>query len=103
MRNRQNKLVPSLVKEAIDPYEFYLREQNLSGFGYRSGKWAVAGLCPFHLDKKVGSFQVNLTTGGFKCWSCNASGGDVIAFVIKRNNISFREALEYIAHSGGIR
>lgn len=103
MKNRQHKLVPSLIKEAIDPYEFYLREQNLSGFGYRSGKWAVAGLCPFHDDKKSGSFQVNLTSGGFKCWSCNESGGDIIAFIIKRDHVSFLNALEYIAQSGGLR
>jgi len=38
------------------------------------GRFALA-LCPFHMDKSVGSFQVNTRTGLFKCWSCQSSGG----------------------------
>lgn len=38
------------------------------------------GLCPFHADKKPGSFYVNLNTGAFKCHSCGAKGGSLAAF-----------------------
>jgi DNA primase len=70
---------------------------NLHRFGYKSGRWAVAGLCPFHDDDREGSFKVNLDTGAFKCWSCGVTGGDVIAFVQKRDGIEFIQALKKIS------
>lgn len=96
------KLDVSTIKESIDPYEFYAQEQNLCKLGYRSGQWATAGLCPFHDDSKAGSFKINLTSGAFKCWSCGASGGDVIAFVMQKYNLCFREALDQLG-KGGVR
>lgn len=89
------------IKESIDSQEFYLRELNLNRFGHRSGQWAVAGLCPFHDDRKAGSFQVNIASGAFKCWSCAASGGDVVSFVMQKYNLSFREALRWLVKTGG--
>ena len=38
------------------------------------------GLCPFHVDKRPGSFYVNTNTGAFKCHSCGAKGGSLAAF-----------------------
>lgn len=91
------------VKNAINPHDFYLREQDLYRYNSRSGEWAIAGLCPFHKDSKAGSFKVNLTTGAFRCWSCQKSGGDIIAFVIEKYNLSFKEALEWLAKEGNLR
>lgn len=90
------------IKEAISPYDFYLSEQGLSRYGYRSGSWHVAGLCPFHDDRKAGSFKVNIDTGSFKCWSCGAAGSDIIAFLMQRYSIDFREALDQLSREWGV-
>lgn len=103
MKHQGDKLSASSVKEAINPYDFYLSEQNLCQFGQRSGPWAIAGLCPFHADSKQGSFKVNLTSGAFRCWSCGAHGGDIIAFVMQKQNLSFKECLEWAVNMEGIR
>jgi DNA primase len=58
------------------------------------------GLCPFH-EEKTGSFSVSREAGLFHCFGCGA-GGDVIGFVVKFQQISFREALERLATRAGI-
>lgn len=90
------------IKSSIDPCNFYLQEQNISQLGYRSGHWAIAGLCPFHDDRRAGSFKVNLQTGAFKCWSCGVSGGDIIFFLQQRDCIGFIEALEKLSRDWGV-
>ncbi|MCP4355736.1 MAG: hypothetical protein GY793_08945, partial [Proteobacteria bacterium] len=35
---------------------------------------------PFHADKKAGSFYINARNGAFKCHSCGAKGGSLLAF-----------------------
>jgi len=50
------------------------------------------GLCPFHKEKTP-SFTVNPKTDLYHCFGCDA-GGDVIGFVCKMDNISFREAVD---------
>lgn len=90
------------LKRAILPYDFYMREQGLHRFGCRSGKWAVAGLCPFHDDGSAGSFKVNLESGAYKCFSCGATGGDIISFTQTRCDISFKEAMEKLRNEWGV-
>lgn len=34
----------------------------------------LMALCPFHDDKTLGSFYLNLTNGVYYCWSCQAKG-----------------------------
>ena len=53
------------------------------------------GLCPFHEDHNP-SFQVNPERQSYKCWVCN-EGGDCFSFLMKHDNIGFREALEFLA------
>lgn len=52
-------------------------------------------ICPFHLDTKP-SMRIREERGVFFCFGCN-QGGDAIKFVMKMHNISFREALLYLA------
>ena len=47
--------------------------------------------CPFHSDCTP-SLNINMVSGGFKCWACGAHGGDVLAFQMKRYNQTFKEA-----------
>lgn len=103
MKHPHQNLKAATIKEAIDPYDFYLREQGIRDYGNSSGgAWKVAGICPFHDDSKSGSFKVNVETGAFKCWSCGAIGGDVIAFKQQQSNLSFLEVLGELACEWGV-
>lgn len=53
------------------------------------------GLCPFH-DEKSPSFHVTPSKGYFHCFGCQV-GGDVIAFVMKMDHLSFTETVERLA------
>ena len=67
----------------------------------RAGGGSLSGLCPFH-DEKTPSFNVNPSRGFYHCFGCG-EGGDVIAFVQKINNVSFSEAVEFLADRVGIQ
>lgn len=59
------------------------------------------GLCPFHNDRKLGSFKVNDTKGIYFCFSCKATG-DVIKFLTESNGWKYSEAvLELEKELGG--
>lgn len=66
----------------------------------RAGGGALKGLCPFH-DEKTPSFNVRSTHGTFHCFGCG-EGGDVIAFVMKIDHLSFVESVERLADRVGI-
>jgi DNA primase len=66
----------------------------------RAGGGALKGLCPFH-DEKTPSFNVRSTHGTFHCFGCG-EGGDVIAFVMKLDHLSFVEAVERLADRVGV-
>ena len=57
------------------------------------------GLCPFH-DEKSPSFHVTPSKGYFHCFGCQV-GGDVIAFVMKIDHLSFTETVERLAERIG--
>jgi DNA primase len=58
------------------------------------------GLCPWHDDSRP-SLQVNSERQSFKCWVCDI-GGDVFSFVMKMENMEFRDALEMLAERAGV-
>lgn len=53
------------------------------------------GRCPFH-EEKTPSFQVTPDKQLFHCFGCKA-GGNVIDFVMRAENLEFRDALEWLA------
>ena len=75
---------PSIVS-VLEDYGVSLR---------RRGKELI-GLCPFHTEKHT-SFSVNPDKGLFYCHGCH-EGGDIIAFVMKAEGLSFKDA---VAHLG---
>lgn len=94
----------SLLKNAYSPELYFYR--HLKGtFGNPSGnswyKWK--GLCPFHNDRKAGSFFVNRSTGAFKCFSCGARGGDIVDFHTQFYRIGFSEAVNQLGREIGCR
>jgi DNA primase len=58
------------------------------------------GLCPFHKEKTP-SFNVVEDKAFYHCFGCGAHG-DVIGFVMRTSNLSFREAVESLAKDAGL-
>lgn len=58
------------------------------------------GLCPFHDDHNP-SFHVYPDRQSYRCWVCN-DGGDCFSFVMKRERVEFREALEMLARRANL-
>lgn len=58
------------------------------------------GLCPFH-SEKTPSFFVNEGRRTFYCFGCGEHG-DVFTFLMKRENMSFAEAVRHLARRCGI-
>ncbi|MFI6299570.1 CHC2 zinc finger domain-containing protein [Nonomuraea sp. NPDC050790] len=65
-----------------------------------AGNGNSKGLCPFH-DEKSPSFNVTPERGMWFCFGCG-EGGDVITFVEKRHNLTFKEAIERLAKHANI-
>ena len=59
------------------------------------------GLCPFH-SEKTPSFSVSPSKSIFKCFGCGV-GGDVITFIMKRENLNFPESVEFLAEKYNVR
>ncbi len=51
--------------------------------------------CPFH-NEKTPSFSVSASKGIFKCFGCGKSG-TAVGFVMEHENMSYTEALKYLA------
>ena len=84
------------IKRKIDIVDFisgYLTVKK-AGANYRS-------LCPFHNEKSA-SMMISPEKQIFRCFGCS-EGGDVISFVMKMENLGFREALEMLAARAGVK
>jgi DNA primase len=53
------------------------------------------GLCPFHAEKSP-SFTVDAEKGLYHCFGCGV-GGDIFTLVMEKENLSFPEAVAYLA------
>jgi len=84
------------VKRANDLCEV-VREQ---GIALRRRGRTYVGLCPFHAERTP-SFGVSREAGLFHCFGCGA-GGDVIRFIERTQQVSFREAVRRLARRAGI-
>ncbi len=84
------------IRERIDLVDIISQDVALR----KSGRNLV-GPCPFHAEKTPGAFNVHPERQIWKCFSCQ-EGGDVFSYVQKRDNLSFREALEWLARKAGV-
>lgn len=53
------------------------------------------GCCPFH-NEKTGSFTVSPAKGIYKCFGCG-KGGNAVNFIMEHEQMSYVEALRYLA------
>src|SRR5215510_1634235 len=60
------------------------------------------GFCPFHDNKHTPAFVVWPETGTWRCFgSCN-EGGDIFKFIMKKEGIDFKEAIQKLAARAGV-
>lgn len=85
----------SQVLSATDLVELISQSVALKRMGTK-----YKGLCPFH-SEKTPSFTVDPAKQYFYCFGCKASG-TAFDFVMKRDRVEFREALEILASRAGI-
>ncbi|HEX3740048.1 MAG TPA: CHC2 zinc finger domain-containing protein [Terriglobales bacterium] len=78
-----------------DGFTFYRAELGELGRSDRKG-WALAKSgCPFHQSESKRSFFVH-RDGAFNCFNCGAKGGDIIAFLLLRDRLSFKSAAQQL-------
>lgn len=67
----------------------------------RSGR-NYTGFCPFHDNKRTPAFVVWPESGTWRCFGeCN-EGGDIFKFLMKKEGIDFKEALQRLAERAGV-
>jgi DNA primase len=91
-----------LVREFVLPHHYYFKRISPSRSKSATESWIDGGLCPFHADKRAGSFRVNVKTGAYRCFSCGHSGGDIIDFESRYLGCSLYEAAKRIAEQWGL-
>ena len=84
------------VKQKIDIVEVIGQYASLT----KSGK-TFRGLCPFHSEKH-GSFFVYPDQQSWHCFGACGTGGDVFSFIMKKDGVSFGEALRLLAEKSGV-
>ncbi len=83
------------IRDAVDIVDLVERYVPLRRQGAN-----FVGRCPWHDDSRP-SLQVNATRQTFKCWVCNI-GGDVFSFIMKIENVDFKESMQILADIAGI-
>ncbi|MEM5947745.1 DNA primase [Spirochaetia bacterium 38H-sp] len=91
-----SKEIINQIKDRIDIVEIVGEYTQLSQKGRR-----YFGICPFHSDTDP-SFSVDRENGLFYCFGCH-KGGDVFAFLMEAERISFNEALTILAEKASIQ
>lgn len=66
----------------------------------RSGR-AFKACCPFH-QERTPSFYVNPERQSWHCFGACATGGDIFGFIMKAENLEFKEALQRLAQQAGV-
>lgn len=79
---------PAFRRDCLpSPLDYYASQ----GLALRGrGAWRDA-LCLFHPDTHP-SLRVNVNSGAFRCMACGASGGDVLAYHMRRHGLRFVDA-----------
>jgi len=60
------------------------------------------GFCPFHENKHTPAFVVWPESGTWRCFGQCNEGGDIFKFVMKKDGLDFKEALQKLASRAGV-
>jgi len=85
------------IKSRIDIVDLVSETVKLKKSGH-----SYTGFCPFHSNTRTPSFVVWPESGTWKCFGACNTGGDIFTYVMKRDGIEFREALEFLARKAGV-
>ena len=89
--------VTDQIKERIDIIEF------ISGYvSLRKAGRSYLGFCPFHTNTRTPAFTVYPDTQSYHCFGCKASG-TVFDFLMQREGLEFKDALEQLARRAGVQ
>ena len=97
-QNNHNGIVEA-IKSQLDILDIISKYTDLNGSSN-----VKKGLCPFY-PEKTPSFVVYSSDQTFKCFcgSCAGfSGGDIYSFIMRIENLEFKDALKYCANLAGI-
>ncbi|MCQ3938115.1 MAG: DNA primase [Chloroflexi bacterium] len=86
------------VKSRIDIVELVSE----AGVKLRRAGRNYTGFCPFHDNKHTPAFVVWPETGTWRCFGQCNEGGDIFKFVMKREGVEFKEALQKLAARAGV-
>ncbi len=89
--NRLPKSKSGLTDEQISTARAYSSHELYSGKLIRSGhNWKC--LCPFH-EERTPSFYFYTEENSWYCFGCHAGGGNAIDYLMKAENLPFKEAV----------
>ena len=83
----------STVQQILDAADIVDVVGDFVSLKRRGTNWI--GLCPFHNDRRP-SFYVSRAKGICKCFACG-EGGSAVNFIMKHEQLSYPEALRYLA------
>ncbi len=93
-----NRISHSTVQRILDAADIVEVVSDFVSLRRRGANWV--GLCPFHNDRSP-SFYVSKAKGMCKCFSCG-EGGSPLTFLMKLEQLSYNEALKYLARKYNI-
>ncbi len=73
-----------------------------SGVNLRKTGRSYIGFCPFHPNTRTPAFAVYPDSQSFYCFGCHASGS-VFDYVMRKQGLDFKDALEQLAARAGVR
>lgn len=73
-----------------------------AGVKLRKAGRNMTGFCPFHDNKHTPAFVIWPESGTWRCFGACNEGGDIFKFVMKREGIDFKEALNKLALRAGV-
>ena len=89
----------NFITELVDRNDIVEVVSSYVRLSKRSGA-NLFGLCPFH-SEKTPSFSVSPDKQIYHCFGCGKGGG-VINFIMEVENLSFPEAVEFLAKRAGM-
>lgn len=87
------------VKSRIDIVDLVTE----AGVKLRHAGKNYTGFCPFHDNKKTPAFVVWPESGTWRCFGQCNEGGDIFKFIMKREGLDFKDALQKLADRAGVK